>query len=238
MDAEHMELTGELTGIGLRPLVDFLRSLRKSGHFSIRDDRWTGTLLLNDGQIVGARFGQDHGLSALDSIFFALQHGRFDFVTSTDCERNIDLSARELDDHLDSLEAEIEPLARFVTSMSAIPCRSVAGNDGELTVGRGALRLLLALDGQRTLAEHATERGLLITLREIAELAHLGLVTFEADARPSVRPEPTAFPGTSVPSRAASQGLNAGGQQIQTANPQPNRHAAWRRLKIPANPPR
>jgi hypothetical protein len=235
MDAEIMELTGELAGIGLRPLVDFMRSLRKSGYFSIRDERWTGTLVLDDGEIVGARFGPDHGLSALDSIFFALQNGRFEFVTSTDCERNLDLSAKELDDHLDSLAAEIEPLAQFVTSMSAIPSRSLSADDGEITLGRGALRLLMALDGQRTLADHATERGLLITLREIADLAHLGLVTFDADAREAVSEPSVTFPSASAGPRPASTVANTSGKQVQAANLQPNRQGPWRRLKIAAD---
>ena len=171
------ELNGTLDGIGLQPLLGFLGGLQKSGNLVIEDQDWSGTLALADGQLVGATFGHEHGLEALDAIFFALQHGRFVFGSSDACDLNLVMEPTALADHMQALVQEIDDLARVVPSLGAVPRVVESAEDGEVTLGRSALRLLLALDGRRTVAEHARDRSLLMTLRELAELAELGLVT-------------------------------------------------------------
>jgi len=177
MDAGMTELNGTLEGIGLQPLLGFLGGLHKSGNLVIEDQDWSGTLALADGQLVGATFGHERGLEALDAIFFALQHGRFAFGASDACDLNLVMQPTALADHVQALVQEIEDLARVVPSLGAVPRVVESAEDGEVTLGRSALRLLLALDGRRTVAEHARDRSLLMTLRELAELAELGLVT-------------------------------------------------------------
>jgi hypothetical protein len=101
-----MELSGDLTVVGLRPLVNFLSDLRKNGRLVVRDDRWTGAIGLIDGQIVGANFANEAGLAALDAIFVVLQHGCFEFNSTADCERNMLVPPPALAEHLDTLDAE------------------------------------------------------------------------------------------------------------------------------------
>ena len=179
MDADMAELSGALDAVGLQPLLGFLGGLHKSGTLVIEDQHWIGTLALADGQVVGARFGREQGLEALEAIFFALQHGRFQFSVSDSCEVNLAMEPSALADHLEALAREVARLAAAVPSLGAVPRVSEATGDGEVTLSRGALRLLLALDGRRPVAEHARERGLVVTLRELAELRHLGLVAAE-----------------------------------------------------------
>lgn len=194
-----MELSGELTGIGLRPLVRFLSDLKKSGILLIHEDRWTGTLGLVDGHIVGANFADEQGLAALDAIFFALQHGSFEFNSRADCEHNVLVQPWELAEHLDSLDAEIGQLGNLVTSLSAVPAHTEVIPDREFALTRTSISLLLAVDGRRTVADHARERGLLATLRELAVLLQLGLVTMQTQApAPALRPPARSAPVASA----------------------------------------
>ena len=221
-----MELCGELSGIGLRPLVDFLSDLRKNGKLVVRDDPWTGTIGLLEGRIVGAKFANEEGLTALDAIFFSLQRGSFEFKTTAYCEHNLTVQSEALAEHLDMLDREAQQLAEVVTSLSAIPghCESIP--EGEITLTRSSLTLLLALDGRRTVAEHARERGLLATLRELSELIQLGLVSMQT---------PTSGTGdTPTPPRATSS--HTIGARLRTNPPATERTTAapqrvnfWRR---------
>jgi hypothetical protein len=192
MDAGMTELSGTLDGIGLQPLLGFLGGLRTSGNLIIEDQDWSGILALVDGQLVGATFGRERGLEALDAIFFALQHGRFAFRTSDSCDVNLVMEPTALADHMQALGLEVAQLARVVPSLGAVPRILESGDDGEVTLGRSALRLLLALDGRRTVAEHARERSLLMTLRELAELAQLGLITTDATVSQTKTVAPSA----------------------------------------------
>jgi hypothetical protein len=203
MDVVYMELAGELTGIGLRPLLNFLSDLGKSGRLVVRDDWWTGTIGLLDGQIVGANFANEEGLAALDAIFVILQRGSFEFNTSADCAHNVLVQPLPLAEHIDALDAEVQQLAELVSSLSAVPGLTESIPDGEITLTRSSLALLLALDGRRTVADHARERGLLPTLRRLSELIRLGLVGiqtpapgFDAMARPLQATETDAFGAT------------------------------------------
>jgi hypothetical protein len=171
------ELSGTLDGVGFRPLLRFLEALNKSGTLVIEDQHWSGALALAEGQVVGAQFGRERGLEALDAIFFALQRGRFQFASSDACEVNLVMGPGALAEHLDALEREVEQLAAAVPSLGAVPRVVEPEGDGDVTIGRRAMRLLLALDERSTVAEHAMDRGLVTTLRELAELTRLGLVT-------------------------------------------------------------
>ncbi|MBV9323604.1 MAG: DUF4388 domain-containing protein [Chloroflexi bacterium] len=197
-----MELSGQLRGIGLRPLVNFLSDLNKNGRLVVRDDRWTGTISFVDGQIVGANFAGEQGLAALDAIFFALEHGSFDFNTTADCEHNVLVQPQALAEHLDTLHGEIQQLGDVVTSLSAVPGHAESIPDGEFALTRSSLALLLAVDGRRTVADHAREHGLLATLRELATLIQLGLVTMQAPA-PAIEAVPPQATGVTTRSFGA-----------------------------------
>jgi hypothetical protein len=208
------ELSGALDGIGLQPLLGFLGGLNQSGHLTLEDEHWAGTLALADGQIVGATFGPEHGLDALDAIFFALQHGRFRFSASESCEVNLVMDPAALAEHLAALGREVAELASVVPSLGAVPRVVDSTEAGQVTLGRGALRLLLVLDGRRTVAEHARDRNLLTTLRELAELTRLGLVTTEpvrngVAAHDAAAVAPAAEPTQPAAGRSASSELQA-----------------------------
>jgi hypothetical protein len=200
------ELSGTLDGVGFRPLLQFLDGLNKSGTLIIEDQQWSGALALAEGRIVGAQFGRERGLEALDAIFFALQHGRFQFSSSDACEVNLVMGADALADHLDALEHEVQQVAAAVPSLGAVPRVVEPEGEGHVSVGRAALRLLLALDERSTVAEHATERGLVTTLRAFAELTHLELVTM---AQPASQLEAAELETTDISLVAAIAG---GGQ--------------------------
>jgi len=174
-----MELSGQLTAVGLRALVSFLSDLKKNGRLEVRDDRWTGSIDLLEGRLVAANFADEQGLPALDAIFFALQHGSFEFSTTTHCEQNVLVQPEALEEHLDALDAEVQQLSEVVTSLSAVPGYTESMPDGEIRLKRRSLALLLALDGRRSVADYAGERGLLATLRDLTELVHLGLVSMQ-----------------------------------------------------------
>jgi hypothetical protein len=226
MDAVHMELSGDLNGIGLRPLVNFLSDLKKSGRLVVRDDRWTGTIGMLDGQIAGANFADEQGLAALDAIFFALQHGTFEFNSGGRCEQNVPMQPRALAEHLETLDEEVQQLANVVTSLSAVPGHSESIPDGEITLTRSSLALLLAVDGRRTVADHARDRGLLATLRDLAELIQLGLVSMQA-------PTPEVGTGSAQPrgttTRAYAARPSSTAAHTETASVGQQRANFWRR---------
>jgi len=208
------ELSGTLDGVGFRPLLRFLEVLNKSGTLIIEDQQWTGALALAEGQVVGARFGREQGLEALDAIFFALQHGRFQFASSDACEVNLVIGPGALAEHLDALEREVEQLAAAVPSLGAVPRVVEPEGDGDVTIGRRAMRLLLALDERSTVAEHAMERGLVTTLRELAELTYLGLVTTDPPASSQIE-----LSGIGAPSAAPGRKVAAGPDHGLAGNP-------------------
>ena len=190
------ELNGTLEGIGLQPLLGFLESLHTSGTLVVEDGPWAGNLMLAGGQLVGASFGAEQGLAALDAIFLALPSARFAFSDQVGaCEINLVLEPEPLRQHLSALAREAVRLSAAVPSLECVPrvlpADDADGGRSEITVGRSALNLLLALDGQHSVASLARQRGLLPTLRALADLVELGLVLVE---RPSTAPAPAPEP--------------------------------------------
>jgi hypothetical protein len=231
------ELSGTLDGIGLKPLLAFLEQLKKSGHLVIEDQDWVGTLALADGQLVGATFGGEQGLQALDAIFFALPHGRFQFSASESCEVNLVVEPGALAKHLDELAAEVAHLTTLVPSLGAVPrvIELERTDSGQVSLSRNALRLLVAIDGRHSVAEHIRVRGVLTTLRELAELTQLGLVTADLPANGTVPSRDTADAGSQTD--AAGSPVASGDQvddrlasrrssiDAQAAAAAPRRHA-------------
>jgi uncharacterized protein DUF4388 len=183
------ELSGTLEGIGLAPLVSFLAGLGKTGRLAIDDGPMGGEVLLEAGQVVGAAFDAERGLPALDAIGLALGKGRFQFTEQDGLltEHNLTLTSQELRQHLDQLDREQAMLAAAIPSLSAVPRVVVDEADGQDEIGldRDTLRLLLVIDGNRSVAALARERGLLRTLKQLARLVQLHLVRVEAPNGPT-----------------------------------------------------
>jgi hypothetical protein len=204
------ELNGTLQGIGLPQLLSFLEGLRSTGSLLVEDGPWTGALVLTEGQLAGAQFGAEQGLSALDAILLALPRGRFRFSSAIEsCEVNIVLKPGALTEHLETIARESDRLMAAVPSLSAVPyvleTSEADGEEGEITLGQRALRLLLALDGRRNVALLARERGMLHTLRELAELTQLGLIGMNGHTEESASLDATATGVARLPAHAAEE---------------------------------
>jgi Domain of unknown function (DUF4388) len=195
------ELSGTLEGIGLAPLVSFLTGLGKSGRLTIADGPMAGEVFLEGGQVIGAAFDAERGLPALDAIGLALGGGRFGFAEQDTrlVEHNVSLAPAELRQHLDELHREQSVLAAAIPSLAAVPMLVVdeSGTEDEIGLDRDTLRLLMQIDGRRTVADLARERGLLRTLKQLTRLAQLNLTRIEPPNGPSpTRAEWQAQPNT------------------------------------------
>jgi len=228
-------LSGALDGIQLAPLVNFLAELRKTGHLVISDGPWTGTIALDHGRVVGATFGAERGLDALDAIGLALTKGAFDFSeVGPDADDVVELtlmmSAAEVQTHLAELARESAALSEAIPSLSAVPRLLPDGGDdrAEVTLDRGTLNLLLALEAGGTVADMAARRGVIRTLRQMAQLVRLGLIRVDA-AVPSRRDMATEDSGVPRGAHRDAQPAELPRQETIDAVPAPRNERWWRR---------
>lgn len=187
------ELSGSLEGIGLVALVRFLTNIVRSGRLRIRDGELIGDLDLDNGSLVGASFEQERGMPALEAIALALGNARFEFRDLTEpVERNLRLSPEQVTERLEQLSHEHATLSAAVPSLSSVPVLVLDddSDDRQVEMDRDTLRLLIRLDGKRTVSELARERGLLRTLRQLAQLVQLGLARMSDQPGASVRHAP------------------------------------------------
>jgi hypothetical protein len=202
------ELSGSLEGIGLVALVRFLTTVARSGRLVVSEGSLRGSLDLEDGALVGAAFDQEQGLPALEAIALALGNGRFEFHDAAEAaEHNVRLAAGEVEQQLEKLAREQVVLAAAVPSLSGIPYVNLdeAADNGQVALDRDTLRLLIQLDGRRTVFELARDRGLLRTLRQLAQLVQLGLARIEVSGLPRApEPPPRLEPVRHVEPPAAS----------------------------------
>ena len=242
------ELSGSLEGIGLVALVRFLTTVARSGRLVVSEGNLRGSLDLEDGALVGASFEQEHGLPALEAIALALGNARFDFRdVSDEAERNVRLAPAEVEQQLEQLAREQVVLAAAVPSLSGVPSVKLddGPTDGQVALDRDTLRLLIQLDGRRTVAELARERGLLRTLRQLAQLVQLGLARIDVSglprapqAAPAVEPtRPAEAPAPPPPaSQPTPPGQPAGPAAQPPGRPRPGpTEPAWSRWRRPPN---
>jgi len=202
------ELSGTLDGIGLFPLLNFLGSLKVAGRLSITDADLGGTLFFTEGRVVGASFGADSGQVALDAIGLALGTGHFEFADG-DGERpiNLDLSATELQQHLEQLQSDRQRIMAGIPSLESVPDSAMEGPDEQpIALDRATLRLLLRCDGRHSVLELARESGLLPTLKRLANLYELKLIKVEGGRTAAAEPVPAVAPHQpAMPAMPASQ---------------------------------
>lgn len=242
------ELSGTLEGIGLGPLVSFLAGLGKTGRLTIDDGPMGGEVFLNAGQVVGAAFDSERGLPALDAIGLALGSGHFSFAEQEGLlvEHNLTLTPAELRQHMDQLEREQAVLAAAIPSLAGVPRVAVdeADSQDEIGLDRDTLRLLLVIDGRRSVAELARERGLLRTLKELARLVQLRLARVDPPggtprapdwgaARPSEPPTPGS--GEARPPDAAGPSAEARAHEPEPEVSRPG--STWARWHRGGSPP-
>jgi hypothetical protein len=191
-DSVVPELEGSLDVLGLPHVVDLIATLGKTGYLRMSNGRWSGTLAFEAGRIVGARFGEERGLAAVDAMLLMLGRGDFFFDRSlSPRERGLEMSAASLRQHVAAFARTLTQQAVAVSSPDAVPRRAPgwpesppvrdagAHQGGTLVFERSLLETLLAVDGRRSVAAIAGEHGLAATVSQLAQLAEMGLVSFD-----------------------------------------------------------
>jgi Domain of unknown function (DUF4388) len=107
-----VELKGTLGGTGLPAIVQLLAELRETGRLRLSNAHGAAELSFEDGALVGATFGDVHGLSALDATVLTLTEGEFAFVGGgLPAEHNVELTAAELRVRMAELAEPRAPVA-------------------------------------------------------------------------------------------------------------------------------
>jgi hypothetical protein len=174
-------LAGTLLSIRLEYLLGFLHQTHKTGSLSISDGPLSGRVFLESGRVVGAVFESQRGITAFDTIVLALGGGQFAFDENvTQRELNFMVEPHVLEEHLRRLSAERARFASLLPSLAAVPFVTLSGDEDEqVTLSSSAVRLLLEVDGRRSVFDLGRKRGLMAAARGIARLVELGLVTFQ-----------------------------------------------------------
>ncbi len=179
------ELSGSLEDIGLTALVRFLADVGSTGLLTLERERAAGNLTFRDGRIIAASFGSARGLDAVEAMAVALPDGWFvytDGEVAGDPDPSLlttNVFAR-VDELARSRAARADPL-----SLSAVPriVDSEPRPDVEasrLSLDRAALRVLLAVDGQRSVGDLLSIGRPVEVIEHLRALADAGVITFEA----------------------------------------------------------
>jgi Domain of unknown function (DUF4388) len=165
------EFEGSLDVLGLPQVVDLIAALGKTGYLRMSNGSWTGALAFDQGRIVGARFGEERGLAAVDAMLLML---------------GLEMSAASLRQHVAAFARTLNRQAFAISSPEAVPRRAPrwptfddADQGRILVLERQLLRTLLAVDGRRSVAAIAGEYGLAATVGRLAELTEMGLVSID-----------------------------------------------------------
>jgi hypothetical protein len=213
-----VELNGTLADIGLPSIVRLLGELRETGLLRITSGAWTAELVFNQGKLISAAFGQERGLEALSAAVLMLGNGDFAFVEGgSSVTPDIDLAPDELYRRLDELTEKQNGQSPLVPSLDAVPRLEAEGvpSADQVVLERGALQVLLHIDGQRTVRSIIGDGPVVPALRSLAVLVQQGLITIESPDRPATpekRPAPRdraapppPAPPVPVPEPAAPQ---------------------------------
>jgi hypothetical protein len=182
------ELSGTLEGIGLPAILRFLTGLKKTGCLRVTHGDWHGEIFFEEGRLSGASLGSRTGLAALDALVQALPTGEFEFDASWPLESGstIQMSQQVLEAHLNELESRDAHTSPRLPPVDAVPTlvaeHESASRDEPMSLDRGTLQTLLAVDGQRTVRAIVAQRGSFDALWQLADLIETGLVRLAATA--------------------------------------------------------
>jgi signal peptidase I len=175
-------LTGSLSSFELKPIVRFLTSIGKSGDLHVSRGGWIGLISLDAGRVTAAAVDGEVGAEALQFIVVAFRGGHFSFTPGPpslspdpqlgpdpliDCERlAVDSGAI---------------LATHLPAPTAIPQLAVSGaNEGtDVVLSRADVRVLLDVNGVRTVRDLATRYGCLRAIWSLGHLHEQRLIRFE-----------------------------------------------------------
>jgi Domain of unknown function (DUF4388) len=210
------ELSGSLEDVGLAALIRFLGQVGSTGVLTVARDRAAGDLAFVDGRPVAATFGSARGADAVEAMAVALADGWFAYTDGdVPTEANVSLSSEDLEERLDGI-ARIRA-GRPPLELSAIP-RLVdlpedASANGRLSLERGALRLLLAIDGRRSVGDLLAGGRPVQVVEHLYALLAAGLIELHDEsaeahspgAPPSPAPAPSPTPADRAPGPAPAR---------------------------------
>jgi MFS transporter, DHA1 family, tetracycline resistance protein len=182
-------LQGSLATLGLLWLLRFLSGAGKSGCVELARNGWHGQVLLEAGQIVGASFGREHGLAALDAVVLVLSDAEFKFMeTSSSLADGTDgfaLDVEELASRQLTLPDRQRGLAAGISTPLAVPrvvmpVKAQRGDPTEVVLRVGTLQTLLSVDGRRSIQELSDRAVSAEVLVDLAILMDLSLISLDS----------------------------------------------------------
>jgi len=194
-----LQLIGNLSGIGLSRLAQFLTELEITGRLcvAIEDGATTGTVWFEGGKIVGATVdSHEDGLVALEALALVSSTASFAFADSpVEMKHNVDVEPAVLREHLSHLDQDGPRLMQSIRSLGAIPRVALADIDvrESISLSRDALRLLLDIRGDQTVLELSHRHGLRATIEHTYELVQLRLLRVGDDNSVSLPATAPAF---------------------------------------------
>ncbi len=202
-----MELSGSLSGLGVRGLLHLLERSRQTGRVCLRQGRWTGELEVVDGRPVLAVLGQEAGSEALALMARAFSHASFTFAARPPLDDDASAVPLQVD------EAALDQPAGSTPLLDRVPrLGEPHAETGAVKVDRRVIALLREVDGRRTVDAIAAWAGLGPTLRGLDTLAELGLIEFAptpsrpAGSRPAAAPRPASARAPATSSGASRPG--------------------------------
>jgi signal peptidase I len=201
------ELSGSLSSVGLAPLTQFLSTLGKTGDLLLSSGPWIGQLSLDHGRLVAAVVEDERGLPALEFIGTGIRHGDFEFSEGPPTVApTADLGADPLAQLARLSNAAPATWVARVPGPTAVPrIVTSAAPEADLTLPRGAIYVLLDVDGRRTVRDLAGQHGLVRSLKALALMRELGLVDFADDEPAALAPWPHSSGRVAQPSQVGLQ---------------------------------
>ena len=195
------QLAGSIDSVPLPNLLAFLHSLKKTGYIQLTGATENAEIGLDQGVVVGAAFGSDHGVEALETAVLALREGQFAFTEGIVAKAgDINAETGELVAHLEEIAQERDTLELAVPWYRAVPRTNPRiGELGEVTLDGEALETLLAIDGSRTLRDIGSNGAADRTARAIRRLRDAGIVTVDAMSTTSGAPPQTGQQPSVIP---------------------------------------
>jgi hypothetical protein len=174
------ELSGSLAnGTECVVILRFLAGLEKTGRMRLNHGAWDAEVALDQGRVISATAAGERGLPALELILLAIAEGEFVFETGAvpaSQSRDVDLDGRELWPFLFGVASD---RVTGVPSPTAVPYPVHAAPARTSDLSAGAVAVLRAVDGRRTVKEMVDGHGLVGTVRALDQLQGLGLITFD-----------------------------------------------------------
>ena len=184
-----IELSGELHGGDLLPMLQLLARLEKSGSLYLAGQGWSARLGVDAGRLIEASFAEARGMGALDALRLVMHEPEFDSRHARDAQQT-DHQPERLDGHFTAAGSRsLDAVPRVcLEQISASPAFE------HISLKRSTLRTFLAVDGRRTIADLIDGGPQARILMDLARLLDLGLITLQpsATALPSQRTGDTA----------------------------------------------